>query len=174
MANNFEIGFRENYTYESAQDIGNVKVAQENSGNFSFTNGTGDNSVDTIYKDKLQLRTGNAWTVSYDLTALTDAFGVSKNFSKVKFLRILNASDGTTLTADIACLEDVTNAFKAFLADVIGDEISLSPLDILQASKRKTGWTVDATHKVISITSGLATSSADDADIEITIIGVAT
>jgi hypothetical protein len=174
MASSFEIDFPINYGYENTQDLGSARYAENTSNNFKFTIGTGDDSVDTIYRDKLELRTGNLWSIDYDLTALVDAFGVTKNFSKIKALYIRNASDGTTLVADIAVLEDATNDFKASIGTAVGSDLTIAPLDIFQQTKRKTGWTVDGTNKILRITAGVATTSADDADIDVVIVGVAT
>jgi len=174
MANFFETDFFVNYTYESIQDLGTGKVSDTTGAKFEIVQGTGNNQANTIFRDKLELRTGNSWTIAYDLTALTDFYGVVKNFSKIKFIYIKNTSDDVSETADIKILEDAVNDFKGSLGSVLNSEIVILPTDTYQQSKRKTGWTVDATNKILTITAGVAATSADDADIDVVFIGVAT
>ena len=174
MASMFEIDFFTNYTYESIQDLGTGKVSDTTSSKFEIKQGTGDNQADTIFRDKLELRIGNSWTIAYDLAALTDFYGVSKNFSALKAIYIKNTSDDTSETAQIAVLEDAANDFKGSLGTIVGSEIIILPGDTYQQSKLKAGWTVDATNKILTITAGIAASSADDANIDVIFIGIAT
>lgn len=174
MASFFETDFIANYTFESVQDLGTGKVSDNTSSKFEIVQGTGNNQANTIFRDKLELRTGNSWTIAYDLTALTDFYGVVKNFSKIKFIYIKNTSDDTSETAQIAVLEDAANDFKGSLGSIAGSEIIILPNDTYQQSERKAGWLVDATNKILTITAGSAATSADDADIDVIFIGVAT
>ena len=174
MADFFQVDTNITYTYEDVADLGTGKFSANTASPFDFTIGTGNGAVDTIFRDKLELRTGNSWTIEYDLSALTDAYGVVKNFSKVKVLYIKNTSDDVSETAVIAVLEDVANDFKGALGTAVGGDLIIDPTDNYFQTKRKTGWIVDGTNKILKITAGVATNSADDADIDVIIIGIAT
>lgn len=170
MADLFEIDFVNNYTYENVADLGTGKVSSNTTKKFSFTIGTGDNSADTIFRDQFELRTGNSWTTTFDLTALVDFYGVTKNYSKVKSIYVKNTSDGTTITGTIEILEDAANNFKGPLGVIVGSEIVILPNDTYQQSNRKGGWPVDGTNKILTISNAVN----DNADFDIIIIGVAT
>lgn len=65
----------------------------------SYTNGTGANQANAFFADT---RTLAATSESFDLNAITDTFGATLNFTKVKLLYIKNKSStaGQTLTVD--------------------------------------------------------------------------
>lgn len=86
-------------SYAKGTDLTAALEAINFSFSSSYTNGTGENQANALFADT---RTLAATSESFDLNAITDTFGATLNFTKIKLLYIKNKSTtaGQTLTID--------------------------------------------------------------------------
>ena len=137
----------------------------------ALQDGTGDDQANQVYSQKVTLNAGNSYKTTLDLGALTDYYGDSVDFSKIKAILIENISDvqdpAQTGIATVM-VDEAANEFKGPLADVAGDYIAVKPGDYLWLFSPKEGWTVDATHDQFNL--GVTTST--DCTLNVVLIGV--
>lgn len=115
----------------------------------AFTSGTGNNQIDQVWGRSIDLAISTV--ESLDLQALPGLLsGASKSFDKIKFMLIYNTAStaGQNVTID----GDISNAFVGWKS-VASDEV-LGPGDFILRTSRHAGFTVDATHKVLSLDPG--------------------
>jgi hypothetical protein len=131
----------------------------------ALANGTGSGYANYAYQDQLTINASSSTTL--DLRALTDEFGVSRTFTKVKVLAIrLNASSDTSATLNVGAA--ATNIFSAFLADDT-DIVKVRYQGwFVVAAKDATAFTVDATNKDLKIANNSASNSVT---VDVVIVG---
>lgn len=145
-------------SYAKGTDLTSVLEAINFAFSSSYTNGTGSNQVNAFFSDT---RTLAATNESHDLNTMTDSFGATLNFLKVKFLYVKNKSTTTvqtlTLTGDFLTQAGVGVAAGGFVLGPSGIYMLDNPID---------GYTVTATTAdVITLT------NAASFDYDILILG---
>lgn len=124
----------------------------------AYTSGAGDNQVNAIYVSKA--RSLAATNESFDLNALTDIYGTTLNFTKVKLLFIKNlahlvaspSGKTLTLTGDFLTQAGVGVAAGGKIVGPGGIEFWDNPLD---------GFTVTATTADVITVTNAATFTYD-------------
>lgn len=155
-----------NFTSVESNGLSRVSDIGEISSEQNFSDGTGNNACDITWH-AIRTASGNNSDV-IDLTALPfNLFGYDSNvnFHNIKGIAVHNTSE--TEGYKISLLGTGSNAFKAPFNNGSGD-IPIYPTDCLVLSNSITGWTVDATHKTLTVTNPNPTGI----DYEIAIIGV--
>ena len=128
-----------NFTERSALDLGNADMMVNKAFSNTFTDGTGDDQVDLVFTDQ---RTINASSDDeLDLYgSLTDAFGNTLNFAKVKVI-VIKASAANSNNINIG--GSASNPFDGpFLSS--SDIHVLQPDGIYVTTAPNTGYTVTA------------------------------
>lgn len=129
----------------------------------AFANGTGNNQADLIFHDKRTLADGASENL--DLSgSLTDVFGSTLTFAKIKAIIIQNLSTTQILTVGGAA----ANALINWVADAT-DKINIPPGGAFCIMAPLAGFAVTAgTGDILKIANG---GAGDPADYNIWIIG---
>ena len=132
-------------TLLSAADFGDGHNAQDSlsfTDKDNFTNGAGANQGNQHWHDNRSVSSGADDDLDLNAT-LTDAFGASVTFTKVKALYIRNKSTTDALRIGGGASNEWIGAATPFLA--AGDKIVLPPgADMLLRCPTAAGWTVTA------------------------------
>jgi hypothetical protein len=131
----------------------------------ALANGTGSGYANYAYQDQLTINASSSTTL--DLTALTDEFGVSRTFTKVKVLAIrLNSSSDTAATLNVGAA--ATNIFSSIFADST-DIVKVRYQGwVVFACKDATGYAVSGTVKSLKIANNSASNSVT---VDVVIVG---
>lgn len=127
--------------YANSLDTGSVSYPASFNPNFVFTDGTGANQAKYLYTDTRTL--GASATEDLDLAGvLTDAFGNTLTFDKIKALIITAAA---TNTNDVLVGGSATAQASAFFGDVT-DVVKVKPGGLLAlVAPNATGYDITAT-----------------------------
>ncbi len=130
---------------------------------WTFSNGTGADNANAIWHDE-RLVAGGALDI-IDLTTLTDSFGQSLAFTKVRLLYIQNlAVTGADITMSVGKSGSVSNSFSdSWMTGtnpqvLIGGGLANMAGAFLLVNPNATGYAVDGTHKNLGIFGSAATS----------------
>lgn len=119
-----------------------------------LASGTGSGQADLIWHDTRSLA-GSA-TEDLDLVSLTDAFGVTATFARIK--AILFVASAANVTNAVQVTRPASNGVPLFMA--AGDGISLAPGEMFMWSGGVSGKTVTAsTGDLITITNSAGTNT---------------
>lgn len=143
-------------------DLSSTKDRVELAVSQAFAHGTGNYQADLIFHDKRTL--GDGASENLDLAgSLTDVFGTTLTFAKIKAIIIQNLSTVQTLTVGGAA----ANAFINWVGDAT-DKINLPPGGAFCLMAPLAGFAVTAdTGDILKI----ANSAGDPVDYNIWIIG---
>jgi hypothetical protein len=112
--------------------------------------GVAADQCDKVWHDERTVAAGA--NDDLDLTALvTSLFGsnVTINFVKLKWLLVVYKS--TTSGVKLRLDSSVTNGFTGAFGDSATSKIEIGADSPLLTGRKKDGWTVDATHKVLRV-----------------------
>jgi hypothetical protein len=141
-------------------DIGSVESEQ------NFTDGTGNLKCDIIWH-AIRTASGNSYD-SLDLTSLSfDLFGIDStlSFNNIKGIAIKNTNE--TIGNKLGLAATGSDAFTTPFNGGSGD-LPIYPTDCLVLANSIVGWTVDSSHKYLSVINNNATGI----NYEIAIVGV--
>lgn len=105
----------------------------------SWANGTATGQVSQMWHDTRTVTASSSESLDF-AGALTNAFGVTLTFARIKFVYILAHS---TNTNDVQVTRDATTGIPLFMAD--GDGIALGPGEFFIYGSPTTGKAVTAT-----------------------------
>jgi len=139
----------------------------------TLTEGTGAGNADITLQTQVTLNATNSYEATLDLFAgsLVDEFGTAFQIKEVKGLYFETITTGS-VNADCEVFADQTipaNEFKGPINDVAGSGYVIPALEGVAMSKGEAGgWTVDATHKLLTFRNNNST----DTVINVMIAGV--
>jgi hypothetical protein len=122
-------------TLTGSADHGTPTAALELEFAKSMASGTGSNQADKVYSDQRTINASSDETL--DLTNLTDVFGASLSFAKVKAI-LIKAAAGNTNNVVVG---NATNPFAGPLSAGT-TTISISPGGAVMLAAPASGWTV--------------------------------
>lgn len=140
------------WSFEDVETFGNSL----NSGSFTHSktlaDGTGAGSANLLYVVQDDTGITASGSTTLDLQSLTDMFGNSISFSKVKVIYIENQSttSGVNLVVGAAAA-DQWGAATAFISTTTATVLVPAAGVLYAARTDATGWVVDATHKDLKI-----------------------
>jgi len=139
------------WAFTDALDLATVRNAGTLSHQTSLATGTAADKADRIWHDS---RTVNAGANDdLDLTALTmSLFGstVTITLAKLKGIYLVNLN---TVAGDVLRFDSsVTNGHTGAFGGSNTAKVECGEDDCLKIGNKKSGWTVDGTHKVLRIT----------------------
>lgn len=154
-----KITTRINATQESTNDFGTPNFPMAFNEVVTLANGTSSSQADLIFSDQRTLTASS--TEDLDLAGgLTDAFGNSLTFVKIKAI-LIKAASGNTNNVEVT--PAAANGFTGPFADA-SDQLDIPPGGLVLLTAPVSGWTVTAsTGDLLTITnSGAGTSVTYD------------
>lgn len=167
---------RESWAFHKALDQSTTKDEDQTKYEKSLTFGTGENQADQMWHDRREI-TPSTSTDDLDLVGgLTNAFGETVNFVKIKRLIIVNLGEDDGLGGFIETDGEHlllgnggANSFNDLFDGVDASEIKVGSGDVFVISKKLTGFTVTAgSADILRINHG---GGSKDITFDITIIG---
>jgi hypothetical protein len=129
-------------TFDAGSELGTTTddvLGSSNYWNWTVTNGTSTDEADLVFRDQRTLALSTSENL--DLAgSLTDAYGTTITFAKVKALYVKAA---TANTGNIIVGGAAANTFVGAFADA-SDKIVIPAGGMYQVADAKTGWTVTA------------------------------
>lgn len=149
-------------TYTGANDLGSVSFAFNESALEQFTSGTTTGKADKLFSDTRTLAASA--TENLDLAgALSDPFGVTTTFVKVKAIYI-KAADGNTNSVVVGGAG--SNTFTGPFADAT-DKLTIPPGGFVMLVHPGAGWTVTAATGDILLVANSAAGTSVSYDVVI-------
>jgi hypothetical protein len=145
-----------NMVLTSALDLSSATSTLSDNNSYTFTNGTGANNVNNIFSDQRTLAASA--TEDLDLAgSLTDAFGNTITFTKIKALLVVAASGNTN---DVVVGGAGANGFDSWVS-ATGDSVLVKPGGcLLIVAPDATGYAVTAgTGDLLTITNSAGSTS---------------
>lgn len=169
------------WVYEDTLDLSTVKDDDLVSLLKSLTNGTGSDNVNRMWHDRRRLSQSSG-TDLLDLSGgLTDVFGNTLTFAKIKVLFVQNKGIRSGSTYVQTPGQDILvggagaggNAWAAWLNNNQDAEVRLRSGGVLLATCPEEGWAVHpGTKDILQITWDGSAASGDDIDYDVFIAGV--
>jgi hypothetical protein len=142
-------------TLPGVQAIYSTQAAQ-----FSVAAGTGADQADTKYLQKLILA---ATPTVLDLTALTDCYGASISFARIKSILVVNTSTTSGQVVTLGYSTTTTNAWTSFLSNpgqiIVEPSTTTNQGTLLVLAPGATGWPVSSTNRLFNLDPGANTIS---------------
>ena len=138
------------WLFKETLDLSIVSDAAKLEFSGSVSDGTAADQCDKLWHDERTVAGGA--NDDLDLTALvTNLFGtnVTIALAKLKWLLIVNKS--TTAGDKLRLDSSVTSGFTGVFGDSATSKLEIGADSPLLVGRRKDGWTVDATHKVLRV-----------------------
>jgi hypothetical protein len=144
--------------YTSSPDLGSLNFSPTNRAPTNLANGTGSSQANRMYSDQRTL--GASASETLDLDALTDVFGASLAFVKIKSIRI-SAASGNTNNVVVG-----GGDWTAPFSDAT-DKLVIPPGGSIMLNAPVSGWAVTATTAdgLLVANSGAGTSVVYDIEI---------
>ena len=151
-------------TQTAASDLGTSSFPLAYSESNSLANGTAASQADLLFSDTRTLSASG--TEDLDLSgSLSDAFGNTLAFVKVKSILIVASSDNTN---DVQVEPAAANGFLGPFA-AVGDQLDIPPGGSIMLNAPVNGWTVTAgSGDLLTITNSAGTTSVE---YDIVIVG---
>jgi len=178
---------RQSWTFEDTTDPGlsTPKDNDELRYIFAFTNGTGVDQADKMYRDRRTL-TANTGTDLLDLAGgLVDAFGNTLTFSKINIMLVENkglpaaGNDGTSSDTwtkaagqDLLVGGAASNAWDVWLNETAGAEVRVRSGSMFLLTAPQDGYRVIAgTDDILQVLWDGSVASGGDIEYDIMLIG---
>lgn len=161
---NADLGVLLKGTYTGTNDLGSVSFAFNQSASQQFTSGTTTGKADKLFSDTRTLAASA--TENLDLAgSLTDPFGVTSTFVKVKAIYIKAAAGNTN---SVVVGGAGSNTFTGPFADAT-DKVTIPPGGFVLLVHPGAGWTVTAATGDILLVAN--SSSGTSVSYDVVIIG---
>lgn len=149
------------WTFEDVETFGN----STNTGSFThsktLSNGTGAGASNLIYVVQDDTGIGTSSSTTIDLQSLTDMFGNSISFSKIKVFYLENTVSAVGVNLVVGAAAATQWASSTALISTTDATVLVPSASVLYCARTDaTGWVVDGTHKSLKIANASGTTAA--------------